>query len=297
MPALWWPEAVRRELTPESTTEPLRVPTQFILHSIVGSAEGALRMFQNSSSLESTFIFPKVGRPWQLLPINREADANLEANRSAVSAETEDNGHPDTDPWNDNQLHWIVELGLWLKSEWSIPTDHAITKGRCFEGGTGYHSLHHLVDASGVWTANCWTPSRGKTCPGLIRIHQFETIIMPALRAGRMEDTVAGLVFNSREEFVAAVKDGAVAAQNEATIFGQPNWMETVRDVIVAGIRSIDARTNDLAVKLTDLAAQQSQGGTVNLSPEQLDAIVAELRATGSNPDEVLDKLQARLAE
>jgi len=294
VPNPWYPRAIRKELVPESTSEPKRIPRQYILHSIVGGPEGALRMFRCCSDLESTFILPKQGPPWQLLPVDREADANFHANHDAVSVETEDNGHPDTDPWTASQIRELILLGFWLKDEWGVPTDNILKHGECTVAGTGYHSLHHTVGADGVWSAHCWTNVRGKTCPGLIRIHQFESTIAPALAAGALPEEEFMALFDTREQFIAAVKEGALAAQNEATIFGQPDWRETVRDVIVAKLNEIDTQTNTLAAQLEALLVSQGNDEVV-LSVEQLAAITAELRATAADPAAVVDLLRDRL--
>lgn len=168
-----YPTAEWRPL-PESERQPLMVARQLILHSIVGSAAAAFNLFRGESKLESHFIVPKQGAPWQLVDTGRTADANGEANVRAISAETEDNGNPDTDPWNDNQLNQLVALALWAEAEHGIPLRRIPSPK---EPGIGYHTM---FGAPGPWTR-----VRGKTCPGVVRIAQFNEVLLPRIIQAR----------------------------------------------------------------------------------------------------------------
>lgn len=176
-----YPRAEWRPL-PEHDKQPHIKPTQAIVHSIVGSAAGAWGYFKNSTSLESHFILPKRGAPWQCMDLDRQADANYRANRrpdgtGAHSMETEDNRDPDNDPWTDSQVAEIIAWFRWECDTFDIPRRVCRTPS---DPGIGYHSL--------FGAPSDWTPSRGKTCPGRVRIQQFHDIIVPAVLADEKDD-------------------------------------------------------------------------------------------------------------
>ena len=158
---------------PENRTQPALSPRTIIDHSIVGSAEGAYGYFLNSTSLESHFIVKKDGHIIQLIDTERTADANYQANGHAISIETEDNGDPNRDPWTKAQLESLTRLHAWLADAHDIPRRKCPTTAG---GGLGYHSLFGAPSA--------WTPSAGKTCPGTIRIKQWNDILLPAFVSG-----------------------------------------------------------------------------------------------------------------
>lgn len=155
---------------PEDRTQPLIRPRAIILHSIVGSARGAVASF-DKGSLESTFVVLKKGAPWQLMAANRRADANRHANAFAISIETEDNGDPNTDPWTPHQLDQIVDICVWACREYDIP---ARLIPAWDSSGIGYHTL--------FGSPSPWTPV-AKSCPGRVRIEQFHTVVLPRIIA------------------------------------------------------------------------------------------------------------------
>lgn len=160
---------------PEHDEQPFIIPTQAIVHSIVGSARGAYNYFYNNTKLESHFILPKQGTPWQIMNLDRQADANYRANKrpdgtGAHSMETEDNGDPNHDPWTDSQIKWIIRWYNWEIAQFGIPRRVCRTPS---DPGIGYHSL--------FGAPSDWTSSRGKTCPGYIRIQQWNDVIVPAV--------------------------------------------------------------------------------------------------------------------
>jgi N-acetylmuramoyl-L-alanine amidase len=114
---------------------------------------------------------------WQWMSLDREADANLDANRFAISIETSDNAPrfaEDLAPWSPKQLVSLVRLGNWLAERFDIPRRQCPAWDA---GGFGWHAM---------WGApSHWTPSAGKVCPGSKRIHQLKTIVLPAIFAGR----------------------------------------------------------------------------------------------------------------
>lgn len=164
------PHGGRQRHLPEWQSQPRITPTTIIDHSIVGSAEGAFRHFRDTSNLESHFIVDLDGEIWQLMDTNRQADANLDANRYALSIETADRGDPDNQPWTTEQLDSLA----WLHE--GLLADHPLIPRRrsrsCADpGGLGYHTLHGAP--------SCWTPV-AKSCPGRVRKVQWADILLPA---------------------------------------------------------------------------------------------------------------------
>lgn len=166
-----YPKAIWRPL-PENETEPFIDATQAILHSAV-DADGPTSLwpfFRYNTSLESHFFIKFDGTVEQYIDTARQADANYKANIRAISIETEDDGDPNHTPWSPEQIDAILELLRWLNQEHGIPL-HACPAWD--KPGIGWHSM---------WGApSMWTPARGKTCPGTIRIEQIHDTILPAL--------------------------------------------------------------------------------------------------------------------
>jgi hypothetical protein len=169
---------------PEATSQPRIDPTTVIFHTAVGTLRGVERYFRDSTGVESHMM---VGGPedgadldgvtWQWMDLERQADANLDANRFAISIETSDN-HPqrpeDIVPWSPKQLAALVRLGNWCADRFDIPRRQCPAWNA---GGFGWHAM---------WGApSHWTPSSGKVCPGPARIAQLKTIVLPAIFAGR----------------------------------------------------------------------------------------------------------------
>lgn len=158
---------------PEASRQRSIIPTQMIAHSIVGSARSAYNYFRDGTSIESHWIFPWDGTAWQLMEANRQADANYLANRrpdgtGALSAETEDDGDPDNQPWSQPQVARLINWFRWGHATFGIPLRLCATPDA---PGIGYHTLH----------PRHWTNVRGKTCPGIVRKEQFHDLILPAL--------------------------------------------------------------------------------------------------------------------
>jgi hypothetical protein len=162
---------------PEWQSQPRITPTTIIDHSIVGSAEGAWLMFRDRSGLESHFIVHSSGLIWQLMDTARQADANLNANRFAISIETEDDGDPDTQPWTRAQLESLA----WLHNK-LVAVHPTIPRRLCPSetgGGLGYHTLFGAPSA--------WTPV-AKSCPGTVRKRQWREVLLPAFLSGTIPE-------------------------------------------------------------------------------------------------------------
>jgi hypothetical protein len=161
---------------PDSGREPAIAMRTVIHHSIVGSAEGAFQYFAGATAIESTFIVKKSGYFWQCISLGEQADANFRANAFAGSIETEDNGHPDTDPWTAAHIDTLV----WLSREMRrLRPRIALRKCRTWDdAGLGYHTLF----------PSQWTNVPGKTCPGAIRKRQWASRVLPRYLSGAIEE-------------------------------------------------------------------------------------------------------------
>lgn len=163
-----YPAAVWRPL-PENHDQPRGDKHLVIVHSAVG--RGSLHSYfgRVDVGLESTFWVSKTGVVEQYLDTTVRADANRNANGRAISIETEDDGDPDRQPWTVAQLDALVELIAWCCRTHPIPPTRATgPNGQ----GVGFHTM---------WGApSPWTPV-AKTCPGAIRIQQFDEVLLPRL--------------------------------------------------------------------------------------------------------------------
>jgi hypothetical protein len=173
---------------PEATSQPKITPRVVVYHTAVGRLATTERFFRDSTGVESHLM---VGGPWdgpeldgviwQWMTLDRQADANLDANAFAISIETSDNAPlrpEDIKPWSPKQLASLVRLGNWLAERFNIPRRQCPAWDAA---GFGWHAM---------WGApSHWTPSAGKVCPGPARIAQLKTIVFPAIFAGReLED-------------------------------------------------------------------------------------------------------------
>jgi len=185
MPDLWCPFAQRRPLNPESVNEPLRAasPAVAIFHTMVGSLLGTEANFDREDNpIESHFGLggPTDGASldgvwFQWMPLNRTADANLNANPFAISMETSDGGDASR-PWSPKQAASLVRMGNWLHSEWGVP------RRQCPAWNVSGFGWHVMFGAPGPWTPVA------KTCPGPVRIKQLKEIVLPAIFAGKELD-------------------------------------------------------------------------------------------------------------
>jgi len=221
------PHGGRLRLLPEWQSQPKITPTTIIDHSIVGSALGAYLFFRDKTGIESHFIVDLNGEIWQLMDTGRQADANLEANRYAISIETADNGNPDTFAWTSQQLASLKWLHNKLRAVHpTIPKKKATS---CTSGGLGFHSQ--------MGAPSCWTSAVGKTCPGKPeRVSQWNEILVPAFISGEVveEDDFMALFANEQEfqdsirEVVKAEVDRVYRLETDGTGGGDEHIQKSI---------------------------------------------------------------------
>jgi N-acetylmuramoyl-L-alanine amidase len=238
---------------PDSGHEPAIAMRTVIHHSIVGSAEGAYQYFAGSTPLESTFIVKKSGYFWQCMSLGEQADANFRANDFAGSIETEDNGHPDTDPWTAAQLDTLVWLSLEMRRLRPL-----IARRKCRtwdDAGIGYHSLF----------PGQWTNVPGKTCPGRIRIRQWGEQVLPRYLAGEIEedDMTTEQARQLKAVYEALIVPGTISPEQtvnllfervraieDALVVPGTTTAEEAFNILFARVRHIESLLEDLSARI-----------------------------------------------
>lgn len=165
------------------------------LHTMVGYLASTDSMFRSSgfSGVESHF---GVGGAWgsdvaqnldgvvyQWQDPTFTADANLNGNHRVISIETADNAPKsasDIKPWTPKQLDSIVELVAWLCHTYDIPVA-LIADTKPGRRGIAYH--RQGIDPWRVSGGELWSNSRGKECPGDVRIAQIKNVIIPRVKS------------------------------------------------------------------------------------------------------------------
>jgi flagellar capping protein FliD len=267
--------AIWREI-PDNRRQPTMRATQVIMHSMASpgtTPQGLISYWsQPGTPLESHFIVGRDGRAWQLVDTGRSADANYRANRrpdgtGAISIETEDNiGSPDRLPWTQAQIDTLVRLALWAARV------HGIPRRRCpspSSPGVGYHTM---------WGAPSeWTPV-SKTCPGVIRIRQFNQTVLPAIVAGSAGGGLSVADANSLERHLDVIQGKIERTFNQvnAKTGALENHIEKVEGKVEKTFNQVNARTDDLARQLDALAAQVAALSTQH---DELADQVAQLQA------------------
>ena len=265
---------------PDSGREPAIAMRTVIHHSIVGSAEGAFQYFAGATPIESTFIVKKNGYFWQCMSLGEQADANFRANAFAGSIETEDNGHPDTDPWTSAQIDTLV----WLSREMRrLRPRIALRKCRTWDdAGLGYHTLF----------PSQWTNVPGKTCPGAIRKRQWASQVLPRYLSGAIEedddDMTSEQARQLRAVYQALIVPGTISPEQTVNLMFER--IRTIEEAIkVPGTTSAEEAFNLLFARVRRIE---------NLV-EQLAAAAPTAEGAGEagiDYDRLADKVAERLA-
>lgn len=281
----WCPFATWMELQPESDGQSLIVPDQFIVHSLAApwTAQRTYEYWRDSSNLESHFGLGYAGDLGQYIGTQTRADANAAANRranghGAVSLETASNTGA-TDPWTDEQVDVIVDLGIWLHEEHMIPLRICRTWD---DPGYGYHRLFSE-----------WNPS-AHACPGAARIEQFRDLVFPRIKNGEgsmaavdlTDAAVAAVALATANKLIAGggvlettdVSNVATATTAKLTAAG--GVLDTIRIQGAANGSSLTALSSSLAAAHGKLDAVKATLDAIDLSdlPEDIAAKLNGLR-------------------
>lgn len=150
---------------PQNFDQPRIDPTQVVFHSLTSSnIDGAWDYFAgpDAAGTEAHFLVAYDGRIVQAMDTQIRADAQWQANDSAVSVETASNGGA-TDAWTAAQVEALVRLGKWLHQ-----AHPAIPAVKCSSWETPGFGYHRMFDE--------WN-HRQHTCPGDLRALQFYPIL------------------------------------------------------------------------------------------------------------------------
>ncbi len=167
------------------TEEPsIGIPRLLIWHTMVGYLRRTEELFKKNGfqGNESTFGLggswdgPELdGALWQWQRLDRQADAQWDANVFGTSVECSDGGDPDR-PFTPLQVEKSIILGV----EWCKETGNPAEPAKAWNGkGFGYHSMY-----------NEWNKSR-HSCPNPTRIKQLREVIWPEI-ARRIKSQTGG---------------------------------------------------------------------------------------------------------
>lgn len=167
-------------------------PRLLIWHTMVGYLQSTENMFLRNGfqGTESTFGLggswdgPKHDgelRQWQRL--DRQADAQWDANVFGNSIECSDGGDPDR-PFTAKQIETSIRLGV----VWCQETGNPAAEAKVWNGqGFGFHSLFKQ-----------WNKSN-HGCPNPTRIKQLRTIIWPEIARRVASQTDGGVIIPPRQ--------------------------------------------------------------------------------------------------
>lgn len=156
--------------------------TQFIIHSAGGGYTGSLGEWKKvyDWGIYSTFFILDSGEIMQLVDSSFRANANGSANERAISVETTSPVNTDWVPWNDKQLDALKKLIQWSQKNHPIPNRPVPLID---EPGVGFHTMF-----GNTRQISTWLKKNPKVCPGIARIHQFYTEILPGVGYQPAED-------------------------------------------------------------------------------------------------------------
>jgi hypothetical protein len=259
----WYPSAIKLELQPESDQQAAIKPTQFIYHSIAApwTAQRTYEFWRDGTNLESHFGLGFAGDLAQYIGTQTRADANYRANRrpdgtGAISLESASNLEH-TDPWTDEQIPKLIDVGVWAHRTHAIPLRICRTWD---DPGFGWHALHSEWSVSGT------------ACPGAARIKQFKEIVFPGIVArangSTEEEDMTPEQAKQLTDLAAAVKRiEAGMARKPWTYMGEGETRDaysylrdTERAVKSLGATGLTpAQSDALAKKVADLLAARLQ--------------------------------------
>lgn len=156
-----------------------------ILHSTASNADSQFNWFNNPSSYSSShFHVAKDGKVEQMIDTNYGSWANSAANNRSITIETAGVMTED-EKWTDEQVLSLIKLITWITKEHKISVKQ-MGSSLASETGIGWHRLG--IDGNfpstgilrgrlQIGKGELWSKSRGKVCPGTLRIQQIPGII------------------------------------------------------------------------------------------------------------------------
>lgn len=266
------------------------------LHTMVGTLRSTYTWFGpgNGAELKGTESHVGVGGPWgndgtagldgvawQFQDLLHEADANLDGGKRVLSIETADGGNPDN-PWSSAMMRTIADLlavmcskslhqacpSSWTCHKVGIPLE-LIPDTLPGRRGIGYH--RQGVDPWRVSGGVKWSNSRGKVCPGDVRIAQIPKVIDMAKKG-----TGVQLDNEDYTKIAALIRDNI----NSAKV----GWLDGSNQPVGAVLRDIATH------------ARKAANSVSEIDDEVRTAVREELALAGVvDPDAIAERLLARI--
>lgn len=180
------PGAIWKPLAPNWTAQPrMKQWDIFCLHTMVGGLVGTDGYFRVGNGTgyggtESHFGVGHDGTIFQWQDTDLQADANYLGNWHIISSENADTGTgfpewsgSDVPAFTEAQIEANAEIAVFLYNEHGIPVD-LIPDAKVGRRGMGWH--RQGVPGYMIPTAEKWSLSPGKACPGNRRIAQIPAI-------------------------------------------------------------------------------------------------------------------------
>ncbi len=257
----WYPGAVKKEIRPGQNDPPI-IPLGVILHTDAGNSASLYNYFNGpSGGIESHFHIPKSNPVEQYRDTGWEADANLKANSFWVnglrfgflSVETQG---LESDPWNDYQLAEIKKLILWARS-----VHRDIVLRVCpgpFSAGIGYHTM--------FGSPGPWTPV-AKSCPGPLRIKQFNDILVPWFKTATTASTGGSMSLTAADLTAIRAAVQAELEEYNARLWGEGGTAGEFMQRTDARVLDAVDRLEDVKNRLIRIEADTDKGDTIPTIP------------------------------
>lgn len=186
----------------------------FIGHVAVSESQN---LRPSSTSADWHFYVPRSGPQFfQYIDLDLVAYAQLEGNPDLVSAETQGGvKDPDHEPWSGFQLATLAHILKYLHDSEGIPLK-LMQSSAAGERGFGWHRLG--IDPWRLPGTQKWSSSRGKLCPGAVKISQAPLVVQLAAGSGSGEGFLMALTDAQQKELYDNAKAVATWARG-----GDPN--------------------------------------------------------------------------
>lgn len=172
----WYPGAIRKEVTKHR--RPMQVTNRAFITHVAVSEAASLYGYFSGAAVASHFYVRKDGTVEQYVDTRYIAPANLDANRSAYSVETQGGvTDPQGEPWTPQQVDSLAALSKWLHDTHGVPLQ-TMQNSLASSKGIGWHRLG--INPWRVAGGEVWSTSRGKICPGNAKIAQVGEIVRKA---------------------------------------------------------------------------------------------------------------------
>lgn len=281
-----------------AANDPGIIPVGCILHVAVSEARSLYDYFNGpSGGIESHLYLRRDGTGEQYRDLDREADANLQANSwigsdgrryGFHSIETQGMEHG---KWTGAQIDAIQRFLVWDSGRYGWPL-RVVSDNNWRSGGVGYHVM---LGAPGPWTPVA------KTCPGPDRVRQFNNVIVPWLQSGAQEDDDMTPEQERKLNGIYEVLANGNAAQltnprtgdDVSVRYGVQEAWQTAEQLyqVLCNSNTAEMRRPGGGTASVRYGVQQSWAGI-----EAVKAMVAELAAGPSaDPEEFLARVEQRV--